>query len=93
MDGKTLVLDKETNDVRHLETQKGVFSIEIPESIKPYFNRATIEDSVIDNVIKVWNDTHNVMSVDKYLLDEGKCTQEEREVIVEAVYDLFALKL
>jgi hypothetical protein len=44
---------------------------------------------VIDNVVNIWNSTKSVDEVDGYLLDEEKCTQEEREHIVESLFEYF----
>ena len=90
----TLVFMDGYDEVRDLDTQEIVFSTKIPDSIKEYFNRTTMVNSVVDNVVNIWNKTGQAEGVlwsdgelDEYLLDEGECTQEEREVIVEALYD------
>jgi len=43
-------------------------------------------ESVIDNVVIVWNKTQNLKYVDNYLLNEAKCTSEEREDFVESIW-------
>ena len=49
-----------------------------------------INSDVINNVVEIWNKTGNEDCIfvegglDEYLLNEGKCYQEEREIIVEA---------
>ena len=47
------------------------------------FNVGDINHEVIRNVVLLHNFGGNI---DSYLLIEGKCTQEEREHIVEAIY-------
>ena len=74
------------NEVRNLDTHDVIFSTKIPEIIKEYFERTAIVSSVIDNVVNIWNSDGSIESVDAYLLDEGECTQEEREVIIEELY-------
>lgn len=46
---------------------------------------------VIDNTIKIWNETLDIMAVDAYLLDEEKCTQDEREIIIGSIVKYFDL--
>ena len=84
------------DEVRDLETQKVIFSTKLDDDLIECLNgaRTTMVDSVIDNVVNIWNETGsaetNLFSggnVDDYLLDEGDCTQDEREVIVESLYD------
>jgi hypothetical protein len=81
------------DEVRDLETQDVVFSTKLPEYITKYIDRTTMDESVVDNVVNIWNITGNAVGnlwsdgkLDEYLLDEGKCTQEEREIITESLY-------
>jgi hypothetical protein len=81
------------DEVRDLETQDVVFSTKLPEYITKYIDRTTMDESVVDNVVNIWNSTGNAVGnlwsdgkLDEYLLDEGKCTQEEREIITESLY-------
>jgi hypothetical protein len=81
------------DEVRDLETQDVVFSTKLPEYITKYIDRTTMDESVVDNVVNIWNSTGNAMGnlwsdgkLDEYLLYEGKCTQEEREIITESLY-------
>jgi hypothetical protein len=81
------------DEVRDLETQDVVFSTKLPEYITKYIDRTTMDESVVDNVVNIWNSTGNAVGnlwsdgkLDEYLLDEGKCTQEEREIITGSLY-------
>ena len=81
------------DEVRNLETQDVVFSTKLPEYVTKYIDRTTMDESVVDNVVNIWNRTGNAVGnlwsdgeLDEYLLDEGKCTQEEREIITESLY-------
>ena len=81
------------DEVRNLDTQEVVFSTKLDKELSGFINRETMSDEVIDNVVNIWNKTgkaeDNLWSngdVDNYLLDEGKCTQDEREIIVESLY-------
>lgn len=73
MDGFDQVIDE--------VTQKVVF--------KTKTEFADCNCAVIDNVVNIWNSTKSVDEVDEYLLDEEKCTQEEREHIVESLFEYF----
>lgn len=60
---------------------------------EPIFSTKGIDPEVIDNVVYIWNETGsanvNLYSggkVDDYLLNEEKCSQEDREHITEALY-------
>lgn len=43
--------------------------------------------SVIYNVVRLHNEGKNLMDIDDYLLNEEKCTQDEREDILEQIYE------
>jgi hypothetical protein len=73
MDGFDQVIDE--------ATQKVVF--------KTKTEFADCNCTVIDNVVNIWNKTKSFDKVDEYLLDEEKCTQEEREHIVESLFEYF----
>jgi hypothetical protein len=47
------------------------------------------EDKVVENVVGMYNEGKTLMEIDEYLLDEGECTQDAREIIVESLYLLF----
>jgi len=69
------------DEVQNLDTNETIFSTK------------GIDPEVIDNVVNIWNRTGsanvNLYSggeVDEYLLNEEKCSQEDREHITEALY-------
>lgn len=83
------------DEVRDADTQEVIFSTKLDDDLIEYVHRTTMDELVINKVVEIWNTTgeaiHNLWSgsdgkVDEYLLHEGKCTQEEREVIVESLY-------
>ena len=82
------------DEVRDLETGSLIFSTKLPEHLGKHIDRTTMDEIVVDNVVNIWNETGNAMDnlwsggkLDDYLLNEGNCTQEERETIVESLYD------
>jgi len=75
-------------EVREIGTGKTVFSTELPQELKKHLYRETIPEEVVDIVVVLWNESNDLSKVDGYLLDEGLCTQEEREIIIEALYKL-----
>lgn len=57
------------------------------DSQKLVFETNTIADkTVVDNVVSLNNKNKTDREIDSYLLDEGLCTTEEREFIVEKIY-------
>lgn len=46
-------------------------------------------DKVVDTVVQMFNEGKGLMEIDEYLLDEGECTQDAREVIVESLYFIY----
>jgi hypothetical protein len=83
----------ELNEVRDVDTLEVIFSTILPKDISEDIGRRYIQEDVVDNVVNIWNETGkaeaNLWSdgkLDEYLLNEGKCTQEEREVIVESLF-------
>ncbi|AGO49553.1 hypothetical protein Phi4:1_gp140 [Cellulophaga phage phi4:1] len=89
---KAIVFMDGYDEVRLAKDHSVIFSTKIPETIAEYFDRETIVHSVIDEVVSIWNETEDLSKVDNYLLDEGECTQEEREVITEMLYKFFTVK-
>ena len=82
------------DEVRDLETQEVVFSTKLPECLVEYVDRITINREVVDNVVNIWNKTGEAElnlgsggDLDEYLLNEGECTQDEREIVVEGIFD------
>lgn len=45
-------------------------------------------DKVIERVVEMFNNGDKLSKIDEYLLDEGECTQEAREIIVNGIYVL-----
>lgn len=43
-------------------------------------------DEVVNNVVDMFNKGLTLVDIDDYLLDEGQCTQDAREVIVEGLW-------
>jgi hypothetical protein len=81
------------------ETHEVIFNTLLPKEVAEYVDHTHIKDSVLGNVQEIWNKSgeagENLGSegeLDEYLLDEGECTQEEREIIVESLYS-HAMKL
>jgi len=55
------------------------------------FNTGDLEcdDEVVENVVNMFNEGKTLEDIDDYLLDECKCTQDAREVIVEGLYHIY----
>ena len=54
------------------------------------FETHEIQDkTVVRHVVEMHNEGKSLREIDTYLLDEGKCTQEEREFIVEEIFKYF----
>jgi len=51
-----------------------------------YTRDLTCPTIVVENVVKMHNDGQDLRAIDEYLLNEGLCTQEDREIIVEGIY-------
>lgn len=63
------------DEVRDYDTHKVIFST------------VNINPDVIDEVVCIWNKTKCLKELDDYLLDEEKCTSDERELIIESIYN------
>lgn len=50
------------------------------------FSTKGLHNDVVDNIITIYNKLANLSLVDDYLLDSELCTQEQRELIMEALY-------
>lgn len=77
------------DEVRDEETQEVIFSTKLPIDLQKYCDRVSIVPEVIDNVVNIWNksiepDYFN-QELDDYLLNEERCTQDEREIILESI--------
>jgi len=83
------------DEVRDANTHDVIFSTKLDDiDVIEFTGRTTMIPSVVDNVVNIWNELGtaegNLCSngkLDEYLLYEGDCTQEEREIIVEALYE------
>jgi len=58
-----------------------------------YTDNLTCPDSVVEEVVRLHNENTNELPelgsegiIDSYLLDEGQCTQEDREIITECIF-------
>lgn len=81
MDGYDSVRDAKTQGVE-------IFSTILPADLSELLERPKMVDSVIDNVVVIFNEK-GLKAVDDYLLDEEQVSQDEREIIVEALVMLF----
>ena len=70
------------DDVRTVETHELVFK-----------TNEIASEEVIENVVRMHNDTKTWCEIDEYLLDECLCTSEEREIILESAYKNYYSKL
>lgn len=46
-------------------------------------------DEVVTNVVNMFNEGKDLSELDEYLLDEDRCTTEDREIIVESLYFIY----
>ena len=54
------------------------------------FNNDLIcSNEVVDKVVEMFNTGKSLVDIDTYLLDEERCSQEAREIIVEGLYLIF----
>ena len=53
-----------------------------------YTRDLTCPTIVVENVVKMHNEGADIMEIDAYLLNEGLCTQDDREIIVEGIYNI-----
>ena len=80
-----LVFDKVNNRVLLEDDSKNAFYTD--EFIKD--SDFECSDEVVEKVVKMFNSGKKLMDIDYYLLDEGQCTQDAREVIVEGLYLIY----
>lgn len=74
------------DEVRDADTQSNViFSTKLPNDLVQWVERDTMDSKVVEQVVTIWNQTNDLQVVDEYLLD-ADCSQDEREIIVEALY-------
>ena len=88
----SLIFSERLKAVGNSATHKILFSTELDTELKELLKRPTMNRSVIDNVVKMWNESMGtidnntlISKIDGYLLDEGDCSQEEREVIIDSL--------
>ena len=75
------------NSVRDAETKSvDILSTILPKDLSELIERVEIPNEVIDNVVINYN-TGGLEVVDNYLLCEGKISQDEREIIVETLFE------
>jgi len=78
-------------EVQEAGTGKVVFKTELDEDLWKTLGRqySDMDEDVVINVVTMWNEGKTLAEIDDYLLDEGRCSQEEREIIVEGIYKFF----
>lgn len=64
------------------------------ETFSSVFVTLGMDEDVIDEVVTLWNNQGEdpIYDVDEYLLDEPRCTQEEREVIIESLSNFYLIR-
>lgn len=84
---KQIVFMDGYNSVRDAETQSvEIFSTRLPKDLMILVCRTEIPREVIDEVVLKYN-SGGLEVVDDYLLDEVSITQDEREIIVESLFE------
>jgi hypothetical protein len=75
------------DSVRDAETQsEEIFSTKLPKNLSDLIGERThIPNEVVDNVVNIYNE-NGLEDVGNYLLNEGKISQNEREIIVESLW-------
>ena len=74
------IVDKKTQSIQ-------IFSTKLDEELSNLIgNRKYMSAEVIENVVDIFNKS-NLEELDEYLLDEGRITQDEREIIIESLYN------
>lgn len=88
-DMKKIVFMDGFNSVKDAETQSvDIFSTILPTDLAELIGRTEMSSDVVDNVVNIWNSTGKAVGkLDEYLLDEDRCTQDEREIIIEALFE------
>jgi hypothetical protein len=85
MEKKIIFMDG-YDSVRDHETQSEVvFSTLIPQDLIEAIGRNKIPDEVVEKVVEM-NNSNDMFAIDNYLLDEGLITQDEREIIMESLF-------
>lgn len=74
------IVDKKTQSIQ-------IFSTKLDEELSNLIgNRKYMSAEVIENVVDIFNKS-NLEELDEYLLYEGRITQDEREIIIESLYN------
>lgn len=74
------IVDKKTQSIQ-------IFSTKLDEELSNLIgNRKYMSAEVIENVVDIFNES-NLEELDEYLLYEGRITQDEREIIIESLYN------
>jgi len=81
---KTILFFDGFDEVRNSDG-KVIFSTKLDDELSEETGRINMDSTVVEIVVSTWNVNHDLMEVDDYLLDEGKCSQDEREIIIESL--------
>lgn len=54
-----------------------------------YTDELGCPNEVIDRVVELYNTGLDLLDIDKYLLDEEKCSSEDREIMIEGLYYIY----
>ena len=75
------------DSVRDAETQSiEIFSTIFPKDLSELISRTEIPVDVVDAVVIIYNEK-GLSEVDTYLLTEEEITQDEREIIIESLFN------
>lgn len=59
----------------------------IPQDLRDELGRDMIDPEVDRNLLVMYGDGKSLAEIDDYLLNEGRITQDERELVIEALYE------
>ena len=65
-----------------------LFETKLPQDLVEITGREEIDKAVVNRVVAMINDGKSLGDIDEYLLNEGRCTQDEREIITESLYGI-----
>ena len=87
-DQTTLKYESQTGLVTNADESITVFDTTLPTWLQILTGRETIPMAVIIQVLLIWGDPDLTFEdLDEYLLNEAEITQDEREIIVEGLYN------
>lgn len=69
------------------ENNNVIFSTILKKDLQEILNRRTMKSTVVEKVCQLWNKTNQLDVIDEYLLDSGDCCQDEREIIMESIFE------